>query len=248
MSNIFQAARQGKLARVEEILAQGGVDLASLDAHGYTALSYAAMSQNPVYLDVSKTLIRAGAPLNVPGERESPLHAAMLYKNYEVAALLVKSGAEVNVRDYLGNTPLKFAPDRSMAALLIAASADVNAAPVAKRTGPLHFAASSGNLGVIRELLSHPDIEVIIIMPGSLQRPLHWQPLRALLNAWPPCWRLAPTLVQPIVMERHRSNVLSAECGCRNVTVVLLRCWWPPATAAGLLFPSPAPHWKQHCW
>ncbi len=78
MSDIFTAAEEGNLARVEELLAQGGLDLAAFrsDVNKDTPL-YKASRRG--HLNVAETLIRAGAPLNVSKEDFSPLHGAVMF-------------------------------------------------------------------------------------------------------------------------------------------------------------------------
>ncbi len=57
-----------------------------------------------------------------------------------------------------------------MAALLIAAGADVNADPCS----PLHEAAAAGRLDVLEELLAHPDINVNKQGGSGHRTSLHW--------------------------------------------------------------------------
>jgi ankyrin repeat protein len=154
MSNIFQAARQGNLARVQELLAQGGLDLAAFQpGDKLTALYEAARGG---HLFMAKAFIRAGAPLNVPDEIYSALHGAVQASHHNLTAMLLREGAEVDSYTNHGGTPLAYAEDRRVAALLIAAGADVNASPLS----PLHWAATHGHLAVLEVLLSHPDINV----------------------------------------------------------------------------------------
>jgi ankyrin repeat protein len=110
MSNIFQAAEEGDLARVEELLAQGGLNLAAFHSAGHklTALNLAARNG---HLDVAMTLIRAGAPLHVPDESFSPLHGAVMYSHHDLAAMLLREGADVNSFNRSRATPLCHAND-----------------------------------------------------------------------------------------------------------------------------------------
>jgi ankyrin repeat protein len=168
MSNIFTAAEEGDLARVKELLAQGGLDLGALQpSYRITALNWAALGG---HLDVSKALIRAGAPLNVPNEVCSPLHGAVDASHHDLATMLLREGAEVDARTNQGGTPLFYANDRRMAALLIAAGADVNAGPYS----PLHETAMEGRLAVLQELLSHPDINFNKQDEDYHRTPLHF--------------------------------------------------------------------------
>jgi ankyrin repeat protein len=122
-------------------------------------------------MDVAEALIRAGAPLNVPDEDWSPLHGAVRGFHHDLAAMLLREGAEVDAYSNIAeSTPLANAADRRMAALLIAAGADVNADPAC----PLHMAAYYGRLAVLEELLSHPDINVNKRSGQLHNTPLHW--------------------------------------------------------------------------
>jgi ankyrin repeat protein len=170
MYNIFQAVAGGDLARVKELLAKGGLDLAAFEPGWFkvTALFRAAQCG---HLDVAKALIRAGAPLDVPGEFFSALNSAASHSHHELAAMLLREGADVDAREPASDTtPLCCAKDRRMAALLIAAGADVNAG---RFRSALHLAAFHGYLDVLQELLSHPDINVNKQDEKTLRTPLH---------------------------------------------------------------------------
>ncbi len=169
MSDIFKAAEEGDLARVKELLAQGGLDLAAFinDEDKLTALYFAALDG---CMNVAKTLIRAGAPVNVLDESWSPLHGAVDGSHHDMAALLLREGAVVDAYSNDGGAPLFYAKDRRMTALLIAAGADVNAVPYS----PLHEAAFDGHLDVLEELLAHPDINV-----NKQEEKFHFTPLHA---------------------------------------------------------------------
>jgi hypothetical protein len=170
MADIFHAAGEGNLARVEELLAQGGLDLAAFEPGGGFKLTALYRAARGGHLDVAEALIHAGAPLSVPNETLSPLHGAVEGSHHDVASMLLRKGAELDVHSNGIGTPLAGAKDRSMAALLIAAGADVNhAGPIA----PLHMAAIRGNLEVLQELLSHPSITVNIQDGGPHRTPLH---------------------------------------------------------------------------
>jgi ankyrin repeat protein len=84
--------------------------------------------------------------------------------------MLLREGAEIESIDLNGRTPLCCGVDRRIAALLIAAGADINGG---RSTHPLHEAAMGGYLGVLEELLSHPGINVNKQTGGYQRTPLH---------------------------------------------------------------------------
>jgi ankyrin repeat protein len=91
----------------------------------------------------------------------TPLVAALGGNHFDVAELLHRNGADVDVRDRSENTPLRQAsnvPD--IVRWLLNHGADVNAQGVHGYT-PLHFAASNGHLQVIPMLIEHnADIRI----------------------------------------------------------------------------------------
>ncbi len=84
------------------------------------------------------------------------LHIAAMNGNLQIAAILIKAGANLNARDKLGNTALHYATDRNqvdMAQLLLDVGAEVDPQ---NRNGmtPLMLAASRGNIEIVRALLA----------------------------------------------------------------------------------------------
>ena len=65
------------------------------------------------------------------------LHEAALQGSSKVCGLLVRKGAEVNIKDGEGKTPLHYAKDRQTAEVLIDAGGDINITDNRGRT-PLH--------------------------------------------------------------------------------------------------------------
>ena len=60
-------------------------------------------------LDIVKTLLSLGLDINCRNQLgRTPLHNAILKRNFEVAELLIKNGSNVNVKDVDGNTCLHF--------------------------------------------------------------------------------------------------------------------------------------------
>jgi ankyrin repeat protein len=114
-----------------------------------------------------KTLLDAGAAPNGTGfslreqvKDQTPLVAAIQSQSPEIMRLLIDRGANPNLRaladdDSPGTPPLVAASARSseMARLLMLKGADVNA-PTRNGVSALHFAASRGDLELVRELIA----------------------------------------------------------------------------------------------
>jgi uncharacterized protein len=103
-----------------------------------------------------RQLVGDHSPNQVDGEGRTGLQIAATNGNLQIAAILIKAGAGLDVKDKLGNTALHLAVDRNqveMAQLLI----DVGAALDAdNRHGmtPLMIAASRGNAAIVQALLN----------------------------------------------------------------------------------------------
>lgn len=82
-----------------------------LNKGGFTPLLYAAREG---CLECTKNLIAAGADLDLEDpDRVTPLNEALLNLHFEVAAALIKAGADVNKWDFFGRSPIYMAADVS---------------------------------------------------------------------------------------------------------------------------------------
>jgi uncharacterized protein len=103
-----------------------------------------------------RQLLGEHGPNQEDGDGHTGLQIAAANGNLQIAAILIKAGANLGLKDRLGNTPLHLAVDRNqveMAQLLI----DVGAAlDVDNRNGmtPLMIAASRGNAAIVQALLA----------------------------------------------------------------------------------------------
>jgi truncated hemoglobin YjbI len=126
---LHAAAAAGNLPIVELLLQLGAVpDM--VDAAGHTAL-YCVGNGCSVAGggDVVRALVRAGANVDAQDgvKRCTALHMAARRGNVEVAGTLLDSGAAIEARDSLGDTPLRRAVNCGkveVAALLVARGAD----------------------------------------------------------------------------------------------------------------------------
>uniref|UniRef100_T1H8H4 Uncharacterized protein n=1 Tax=Rhodnius prolixus TaxID=13249 RepID=T1H8H4_RHOPR len=96
----LKLAASRNLLDVVEILVRYGARVNIEDVKGYTALCEAVWQKN---VDMVRLLLAAGAKLT-----PTPylLHYAILHRQPQMVEVLVKSGAVINIRDDLGNTPL----------------------------------------------------------------------------------------------------------------------------------------------
>lgn len=113
-----------------------------------------------------QSLLNQGASINSKNpEGETALHISTLLANSEILTLLVKSGADVNIKDdKKGFTALQFAleflDDLKIAEILIDAGGEVDIEKVSQSTA-LHFATLHNNEKVIGFLLdSGMDVDL----------------------------------------------------------------------------------------
>ncbi len=179
--NLLDAVRAGNLAVVERIIIEKP-ELTHQKLNGYPPLHWAVIDQN---VDVARFLLASGADVNqqVHGHTPTPIFAA---KTAEMAKLLVEHGAKLRIRhEQSGNTPLLEAARNNYVGVVdvlldAGETLDFDSAVELGRTRlvaemlsakpwlakppkkPLYYAASQGNLELVKLLLEHgadPDID-----------------------------------------------------------------------------------------
>ena len=150
---LIHAAGRGSLAAMAMLLT-AGADVHARNRRGATALTWALSDPAKVRL-----LVERGAAVNdKTSEGRVPLHiAAQQPGGAEVLELLLAGGANPNVADVAGMTPVHIAATTGSEALLralIAAGGNVNAVSGNGST-PLILAAGSGANGAVRLLLEN---------------------------------------------------------------------------------------------
>lgn len=119
-----------------------------------------AASESGDLLKVSRLIEDKGVPVNrrIGGDGETALHRASAHGQIEVVKYLIKQGANPNIADHIGNTPILAASYQGYAEIvkiLIDAGADVNAAEERLKFTPLHEAVMKGHASIVDLLLSH---------------------------------------------------------------------------------------------
>lgn len=125
---IHDAARQGDLAKVKEMLAHTPGLLHLKTESGKTPLHFAAEGG---HLDVVDFLLSKGAEVDARNaDDETPLHYAAGYSHMDVIKRLLEAESNVNAESKAGDTPLlyvRFMLRKEVAEILIDSGADVNA-------------------------------------------------------------------------------------------------------------------------
>lgn len=137
------ALHYASTGEVTHLLLAKRAEADAADTDGWRPLDYAVRDNRN---DVVRELANAGVGL--------PLHAAVLLGDRERMASLIAGGADANVCDMIGRTPLCLAPTGEVASFLIARGADVNWNAAYGRTA-LTDAARCGRLDVVDVLLKH---------------------------------------------------------------------------------------------
>ena len=105
---LYLACKRGDADLVAERLSWG-IDPNCTFARGKTPLIANVRSSNPSAGTV-EALLKAGADVNAQNQNDhwgtTPLHAAAHANQTAIAQLLIDNGADINVRDMSGKTPL----------------------------------------------------------------------------------------------------------------------------------------------
>ena len=114
-----------------------------------------ATAQNDAY-KVLQLVGSGNNPNEVDDAGRTGLQLAAINGNLQIAAILIKANAHLDVKDGLGNTALHYAADRNhveMAQLLLDVGALVDPQNKSGMT-PLMIAASRGNIAIVQALLA----------------------------------------------------------------------------------------------
>lgn len=104
--DIFDVARKGTVAEVEEIMKKNPDTINSLNEQGYSPLILACYRGN---IDVAKFLIKEVKNINGDSSMGTSLMAAVVKGNIEIVQILLDNKANPNLADANGTTALIYA-------------------------------------------------------------------------------------------------------------------------------------------
>jgi len=152
-ADIHDAAAEGDLARVEDIVSGDAAQLEARSERNELPIHVAATGG---HVDVVSFLLDAGTPVDAgDNENSTALDVAAIFGHLDLARLLAERGADPGHRDVNGMTPLHFAcynGNADIGRYLIEQGADVGVATNSSST-PLHGAGFDGSVECIRMLV-----------------------------------------------------------------------------------------------
>ncbi|KAI8904243.1 ankyrin repeat-containing domain protein [Powellomyces hirtus] len=153
--DLFQAAQQGLLSRIRELLEDGRTRPTDVDTEKCTALHWAAINN---HIAVAEYLIEKGAELDaIGGELQAtPLHWAARSGHIQMVYVLSKAGANPALKDNQGYNALHLAAHAGhalMAVYLIASGMDIDSPDGMARTALMWSAYQGNSYDTIIELV-----------------------------------------------------------------------------------------------
>jgi hypothetical protein len=169
---IIDAAKQGRIHKVQTLVAGDPGTVFEVDASGYTALRWAGIRG---HRDILLFLARAGADPNTVGaDGGTPLHGAAHHDDPVMMQALLEAGGDLTFKNQWGRTPLHVAARRGcieVARLLLDAGANPDAT-TNEGWSTLNVAYRGGHPEMVALLLARgadpdlPDSEGL--RPGAL--------------------------------------------------------------------------------
>lgn len=145
---------------VATLLLDNGADTEITDELGNTVLCESVSRKNP---ELMKFFLKRGASIKGVAGQNSPLHCAVAYRDLETAEFLIKGGADIEILDKDGCTPLHnviyfekgpYPGDAEMANFLLDNGANIHAKDTKYGLTLLHKAARRGSHELLNTLLN----------------------------------------------------------------------------------------------
>lgn len=150
-----------RFSRVDivRLLLTRGADPNSRDDSGFTVLNWAVgMTErgSPLAPEIVALLLQAGADPNLGSamSHDTPLLDASEFGNLDILEILLRSGAQVNATNSLGETALHVAKNPEIANALLAAGADLSLRNTAGATA-VEEASRAGRSAVVLAIRNH---------------------------------------------------------------------------------------------
>jgi len=220
----LHVAAEENAGSIVRLLLDQRADPAACSVDGRTPMHFAAEAgaamATAVLLDKKASGGRHRSILESESDRkETPLARAAARGRAAVVQLLAKGGADVEHKNFWGQSPLQLAAHgghAGSAAVLLEAAANVNSA-AQDGTTPLHTACERGFPQVVELLLSH-GASVTSVATGGRQ-PLHAAALRGCADA---CEALIAQQADPEAKTDEQRTALAC-AAARGHTLVVLR-------------------------
>jgi ankyrin repeat protein len=169
---MHEAARLNRASCATVLIRRGGL-VDHDDGKGDSPLHLACWEGN---VEVADNLISSGANIDRLSGRDghAPLFCAIMGRHIDIARLLLKHGARVEVKSPSDMLPLHQAAitgQGAMCELLLDRGANVDCRDREQNT-PLHYAATTGNIRTVKVLLN--DDSNVNAKQQSGMTPLHW--------------------------------------------------------------------------
>jgi ankyrin repeat protein len=163
---LCRACKTGKIAEVQQLLSTVG-NLNGDCGGFFTGVSPLCVAAGRLDLNILSALLSRGADPNfAPAANELPTRSPLAHAasgspaafplKRPIVECLLAAGADVNLGDATGYTPLMsaaYSGDLEMILLLVKSGAEINAATRYKKDTALSFARKNGHLEVVRALL-----------------------------------------------------------------------------------------------
>lgn len=181
---IFNLMRGGNFTKLQEVIRNNPASIHVIDTKDDTVLDKALLIQVPQKctaeqkFELIKFLVESGINVNIKGEiRDLPLHHAIYQRDLDIAALLIKHGADINARVSSCSTPPLFIATQrgDMQAFMFLLANGANPCKPGKyNRNLLHAAAERNQIGMLQFLVENTCLKQDINLPDNYGKtPLH---------------------------------------------------------------------------